>query len=191
MMNLSTTNYILTLLFTLLISNNNVVVSFAPHHHQLSSYTNTFQQKVKPTSSHRRHQRFMASTESRKNEDETPHVENILLVECGFGNDSHGQNATKAAMRACRNAIEFNSLSIKKMVPGGYDAMKLNVILGVPSKYQHTLDVEEVRKVFPYGDAKFIIKEGGLIAPSGRLIESLGDKNDDMLIVCAAVQVGY
>ena len=83
-MNLSTTNYILTLLFTFLISNNNVVVSFAPHHHQLSSYTNTFQQKVKPTSSHRRHQRFMASSESRKNEDETPHVENILLVECGM-----------------------------------------------------------------------------------------------------------
>jgi uncharacterized protein (TIGR02058 family) len=69
--------------------------------------------------------------------------------------------------------------------------MKLNVILGVPKKYQHTLDVEEVKKVFPYGDVKFIIEDGGLIAPSGRVIESLGDKNDDMLIVCAAVQVGY
>ena len=69
--------------------------------------------------------------------------------------------------------------------------MKLNVILGVPSKYQHTLNLEEVKKVFPYGEVKFVIQEGGLIAPSGRVIESLGDKNDDMLIVCAAVQVGY
>lgn len=58
-------------------------------------------------------------------EGDTPHVANVLMVECGFGNDSHGQNATKAAKRACRNAIEFNSLSIKKMVPGGYEAMKL------------------------------------------------------------------
>lgn len=69
--------------------------------------------------------------------------------------------------------------------------MKLNVILGVPSKYQHTLNLDEVKNVFPYGDVKFVIQEGGLIAPSGRVIESLGDKNDDMLIVCAAVQVGY
>jgi uncharacterized protein (TIGR02058 family) len=119
------------------------------------------------------------------------HVENVLMVECGFGNDSHGQNATKAAMRACRNAIEFNSLSIQKMVPGGYDAMKLNVILAVPPKYQHTLDLEQVKTVFPYGDVRFEIQDGGMIAPSGRVIEHLGDKNDDMTIVCAAVQVGY
>jgi len=124
-------------------------------------------------------------------EGSNPHVPNVLLVECGFGNDSHGQNATKAAMRACRNAIEFNSISIKKIVPGGYDAMKLNVILAVPSIYQHTLDLERVKTVFPYGDVKFVIQDGGMIAPSGRIIESLGDKNDDMLIVCAAVQVGY
>ncbi len=94
-------------------------------------------------------------------------------------------------VRACRNAIEFNSLSINKMVPGGYDAMKLNVILGVPSKYQHTLDLDQVKNVFPYGEIKFVVKEGGLVAPSGRIIESLGDKNDDMLIVAVAVQVGY
>lgn len=25
-----------------------------------------------------------------------PHVETVLFVECGFGNDSHGQNVTKA-----------------------------------------------------------------------------------------------
>jgi uncharacterized protein (TIGR02058 family) len=77
------------------------------------------------------------------------------------------------------------------MVPGGYDAMKLNVILGVPAKYQKTLDLDNVSKVFPYGEIKFAIRDGGLVAPSGRIIESLGDKNDDMLIVCAAIQVGY
>ena len=77
------------------------------------------------------------------------------------------------------------------MVPGGYDAMKLNVILGVPSKYEDTLDLDEVKKVFPYGEVQFTIQDGELIVPSGRMIESLEDKNDDILIVCAAVQVGY
>lgn len=133
----------------------------------------------------------LLSSANAKDGDDTLHVPNVLLVECGFGNDSHGQNATKAAIRACRNAIEFNSLSIKKMIPGGYEAMKLNVILAVPKKYQDTLDLDEVAKTFPYGDIKFLVQDGGMIAPSGRVIESLGDKNDDMLIVCAAVQVGY
>jgi uncharacterized protein (TIGR02058 family) len=48
-----------------------------------------------------------------------------------------------------------------------------------------------VATTFPYGEVNFVIQDGGMIAPSGRVIESLGDKNDDMLIVCAAVQVGY
>ena len=57
-----------------------------------------------------------------------------LFVECGFGNDSHGQNATKAAVRACRNAIEFNSIpSIGALVPGGYDGMELRVQIAVPT----------------------------------------------------------
>jgi len=90
------------------------------------------------------------SSGSSSREGDTPHVVNVLMVECGFGNDSHGQNATKAAKRACRNAIEFNSLSIKKMVPGGYEAMKLNVILAVPKKYQDTLDLEDIATTFPY-----------------------------------------
>lgn len=118
------------------------------------------------------------------------HVKTVYLVECGFGNDSHGQNATKAAARACRNAIEFNSVSVKKIIPGGYDAMKLKVVLGVPSKYRRTLDLDAVARVFPFGDVRFEVKEGGLVAQSGSAVEALGDKNDDMVIVCAAVVVG-
>jgi uncharacterized protein (TIGR02058 family) len=32
-------------------------------------------------------------------------MEHVLFVEVGFGSDQHGQDATKAAVRACRNAI--------------------------------------------------------------------------------------
>eukprot|EP00545_Synedropsis_sp_CCMP1620_P014805 CAMPEP_0119006776 /NCGR_PEP_ID=MMETSP1176-20130426/2532_1 /TAXON_ID=265551 /ORGANISM="Synedropsis recta cf, Strain CCMP1620" /LENGTH=127 /DNA_ID=CAMNT_0006958769 /DNA_START=120 /DNA_END=503 /DNA_ORIENTATION=- len=122
----------------------------------------------------------------------TKHVENVLFIECGFGNDSHGQSATKAAVRACRNAIEFNSIpSINRLVPGGYDALKLDVLLAVPPKYQSTLDLEAVKQVFPYGATKFTIQDGGMVAPSGIAIDSLGDTNDDMVVVCASVTVGY
>ena len=134
----------------------------------------------------------MSAASSADGESSKPHIENVLFVECGWGNDSHGQSSTKAAIRACRNAIEFNSIpSINRLVPGGYDALKLDVILAVPPKYQAGLDLEKVAEVFPYGDTKFTIQDGGMIAPSGIAIERLGDANEDMVIVCSSVTVGY
>ena len=65
------------------------------------------------------------------------------------------------------------------------------MLLAVPPKYRAELDLEEVRKVFPYGHVRFEVQDGGMIAPSGIAIEKLGDKNDDMVIVCASVTVGY
>jgi uncharacterized protein (TIGR02058 family) len=110
----------------------------------------------------------------------------------GFGNDSHGQNATKAATRACRNAIEFNSIpSMKRLIPGGYDELKLDVLLAVPPKYRDSLDLSQVQQVFPYGSIRFQLQDGGMVAPSGIAIERLGDTNDDMVVICAAVTVGY
>lgn len=69
--------------------------------------------------------------------------------------------------------------------------MKLHVILGVPPKYQDTLDLDLVDRVFPFGVKRFEVMDGGLVAPSGRAIAELGDRNDDMVLVIAAVQVGY
>lgn len=69
--------------------------------------------------------------------------------------------------------------------------MKLDVILGVPKKYQDTLELELVAQAFPFGETRFQVKDGGLIAPSGRAIAELGDKNDDMVLATVAVQLGY
>ncbi|GAB5368461.1 hypothetical protein AAMO2058_001321200 [Amorphochlora amoebiformis] len=75
----------------------------------------------------------------------------VLFVECGMGCDQHGQNVTKAAVRACRNAIEFNSLpALRRLIPGGKANMKLHLQLGVPVDPKG-LDLDQVRKVFPYG----------------------------------------
>jgi uncharacterized protein (TIGR02058 family) len=95
-------------------------------------------------------------------------------------------------VRACRNAIEFNSIpSIERLVPNGRNGLKLDVLLAVPPKYRESLDLEKVQEVFPYGSIRFQMQDGGMIAPSGIAIESLGDKNDDMVVVCAAVTVGH
>jgi uncharacterized protein (TIGR02058 family) len=74
----------------------------------------------------------------------------------GFGIDQHGnddekhggtgQGATKAAVRAVRNAVEFNSiLGIIEAVPGGRDEMLISVKLGVPMKRGSDDDVLDVK----------------------------------------------
>lgn len=117
-------------------------------------------------------------------------LKKVLFVEIGSGCDGHGQNATKAATRACRNAIEFNSLpALRTLIPGGYENLKLKVKIGVPQP--DTVDVEALRKVFPYGTAYFEVVVGGLSCGSGVVIPELGDVNDDMVVAVASVTVGY
>lgn len=117
---------------------------------------------------------------------------NFLFVECGTGSDQHGQDATKAAVRACRNAIEFNSLpAMRELVPGGYQAMRVHVQLGVPREYAGEVDVGAVAAVFPYGDVAVRVEQGGLCADSGVALEAMGDKSTDMIIVVACVTVGW
>jgi uncharacterized protein (TIGR02058 family) len=95
-------------------------------------------------------------------------------------------------VRACRNAIEFNQIpSIANIIPGGRDGMKLDVLLAVPEKYQADLDLDAIRKVFPYGQIRFQIQNGGMVATHGLVIAEMGDKNEDMVVVCVAVTVGY
>ena len=119
-------------------------------------------------------------------------MQQVLFVECGFGCDQHGQNATKAVVRACRSAIEFNSIpSIGKIVPGGYDNMKLHLQIGVPGPASE-IDLEAVAAVFPYGQILPIqIEHGGLLVHSGIALPAMGDTNDDMIIAVACVTVGY
>ena len=114
----------------------------------------------------------------------------LLFVETGFGCDQHGQNSTKAAVRACRNAIEFNSLpSLREIIPGGKENMILKVQIAVPDPT--TVDVSQILKVFPYGKIVTSVIDGGMRANSGIVLKEMGDRNDDMIIAVAAVYVGY
>jgi uncharacterized protein (TIGR02058 family) len=118
----------------------------------------------------------------------------VLFVEVGMGADQHGQDATKAAVRACRNAIEFNSIpSIREIVPGGYDAMKLHIQLGVPKSMVGKVDLQKVKAVFPYGNIvePVDVGVGGLLAKSGIAIPEMGDTNDYFVIAVASITVGY
>lgn len=118
---------------------------------------------------------------------------NLFFVQLGFGVDQHGDrtDATKAAVRAVRNSIEFNSIpGVIEHIPGGRKEMLIHVKLGVPA--ETTVDVMEVAKVFPYGRLLPIeTTVGGLEFATGRVVEELGDQDDIGVCVVACVSIGY
>ena len=121
-----------------------------------------------------------------------PGFEQVLFVEMGWGADQHGQNATKACVRAARNAIEFNSIpSIRKLVPNGYEGMKLAVDIAVPEAYHEDVDVDAVEAVFPYGAVSIRLQPGGAEFSSGIAIPAMGDKGDALVVALCCVTVGY
>ena len=121
-----------------------------------------------------------------------PGFEQVLFVEMGWGADQHGQNATKACVRAARNAIEFNSIpSIRKLVPNGYEGMKLAVDIAVPEAYHGAVDVDAVEAVFPYGAVSIRLQPGGAEFSSGIAIPAMGDKGDALVVALCCVTVGY
>jgi uncharacterized protein (TIGR02058 family) len=118
---------------------------------------------------------------------------NLFFVQLGFGVDQHGDrtDATKACVRAVRNAIEFNSIpGVIQHIPGGRKEMLIHVKLGVPSSSR--VDALEVAKVFPYGRLLPIqVDAGGLEFHSGRVVEELGDDDDVGICCVACVSIGY
>jgi Conserved hypothetical protein (Lin0512_fam) len=138
----------------------------------------------------------------------------LFFVQLGFGVDQHGdaeKSATKAAIRAVRNAIEFNSIpGVISNLPGGRHEMRIHVRLGVPGrkslqpKFMQRdpsqeepdaplpVDPLEVAKVFPYGKLLPIeVCLGGLAFHTGRVVEELGDTDDVGVCVAACVSIGY
>jgi uncharacterized protein (TIGR02058 family) len=111
-----------------------------------------------------------------------------FVIEMGMGIDQHGQDPTVAAARAVRNAIAHNALPGIWEVAGlsHPDEMMVEVQVAVP--YADQVRQDEVLAVLPFGQKSLTLESGGMIV-QGRAIESLDDKNDEMLIAVAAVTV--
>jgi uncharacterized protein (TIGR02058 family) len=117
---------------------------------------------------------------------------NVIFIEIGMGVDLHGQDATAAAVRACRNAIQNNSMpGLRSILPNNdINQMKVRVRLGVPVPAEQ-VDVDKVKATFPYGQVSVEVVPGGLICSSGVVLPDKGDVNDEVIVVNAAVEVGY
>src|SRR5260370_2842904 len=83
-----------------------------------------------------------------------------MVLQIGMGTDIRGADYTKAAVRALRDALWHNGLSVADAVGLPVDAMQVEVTIGVPCPDR--VDKEVVLAVLPHGTATRRVVEGGL-----------------------------
>ncbi len=87
-----------------------------------------------------------------------------VVVEIGMGTDIRGADYTKAAVRALRDALWHNSLSVAAALDLPTDSMQVEVRIGVPRPDE--VDTEAVLAVLPHGTGTVEVVEGGLEIPN-------------------------
>src|SRR6478672_2469586 len=83
-----------------------------------------------------------------------------MVLQIGMGTDIRGADYTKAAVRALRDALWHNSLSVADAVGLHVDSMRVEVTIGVPKP--ELVDKAQVLAVLPHGTGTVTVVEGGL-----------------------------
>jgi uncharacterized protein (TIGR02058 family) len=83
-----------------------------------------------------------------------------VALEIGMGTDIRGGDYTKAAVRALKDALWHNSLTVATALGKSSDDMQVEVLIGVPQPDK--VDKAEVLAVLPHGTGTVKVVEGGL-----------------------------
>jgi uncharacterized protein (TIGR02058 family) len=87
-----------------------------------------------------------------------------MVLEIGMGTDIRGTDYTKAAVRALRDALWHNALTITNALGVDVDSMRVEVRIGVPNP--ELVDHAAVLAVLPHGSGTVTVVEGGLEIPN-------------------------
>lgn len=86
-----------------------------------------------------------------------------VILEMGAGNDLHGGDYTKAAIRAVQDAIHHSSLSLIRSLGLDSRTMQVEVTIGVQRPEQ--VDAAAVKAALPHGTVTVTVVKGGLDVP--------------------------
>jgi uncharacterized protein (TIGR02058 family) len=104
-----------------------------------------------------------------------------VILELGTGNDLHGSDYTKAALRAVQDALHHSSLTmLRTLAVDSRTGMFVDVTIGV--QQPDHVDLERVRASLPHGVVTVKAVKGGLDVPDP-------DGNDVAVIASAAIAV--
>ena len=87
-----------------------------------------------------------------------------MVLQIGMGTDIRGADSTKAAVRALRDALWHNSLTVTTALGVPVDSMQVDVTIGVPRPEQ--VDKAAVLAVLPHGSGTVTVVDGGLEIPN-------------------------
>jgi uncharacterized protein (TIGR02058 family) len=104
-----------------------------------------------------------------------------MVLEIGMGTDIRGADYTKAAVRALKDALWHNSLSVAAALGQPTDSMQVAVTIGVPKPER--VDKAAVLAVLPHGTGTVTVVVGGLEIPN--------DAGTDSTVLAHAAAVVY
>jgi uncharacterized protein (TIGR02058 family) len=103
-----------------------------------------------------------------------------VILEMGTGNDWHGSDYTKAALRAVQDALHHSSLSFVRTLKVDKTRIDVEVTVGVQRPEQ--VDLDKIKKSLPLGNVTVKAVKGGLDVADP-------ENNDAACIASAAIAV--
>jgi uncharacterized protein (TIGR02058 family) len=103
-----------------------------------------------------------------------------IILEMGSGNDLHGGDYTKAAIRAVQDALHHSSLTFLRSF--GLDSKQMQVEVTIGAQHPERVDAAAVKATLPHGEVTVKVVKGGLDIPSD-------DGHDTAVVASAAVAV--
>ena len=82
------------------------------------------------------------------------------ILEMGTGNDLHGGDYTKAALRGVHDALHHSSLGFMRALNRDIESMQVRVTVGV--QRPESVDCERVKAALPHGQVEVRSVKGGL-----------------------------
>ncbi len=102
-----------------------------------------------------------------------------VILEMGSGNDLHGGDYTKAAVRAVADALHHSSLTLIRTF--GLDSRKMLVEVTIGVQQPDRVDPAAVKAALPHGEVTVAVVKGGLDVPD--------ETGDTAIIATAAISV--
>jgi uncharacterized protein (TIGR02058 family) len=105
-----------------------------------------------------------------------------IILEMGAGNDLHGGDYTKAALRAVQDALHHSSLAVIRSLGLDSKAMQVEVTIGV--QQPERVDKAAIQASLPHGKVTVNVVKGGLDVPAE-------DPHDMAVVASAAIAVRF
>lgn len=86
-----------------------------------------------------------------------------VILEMGSGNDLHGGDYTKAAVRAVADALHHSSLTLIRTF--GLDSRQMQVEVTIGVQQPGKVDPAAVKAALPHGEVIVTVVKGGLDVP--------------------------